>query len=142
MAPPRSHTQRGQALLLILVFVAAFLLVIWAGLTLASAAFLGLDGVRSDTRNTYALDAGIAYGLEAIDTKHGNGCNAPATTTLTLSYPSGPITVNVAIAKGSPCRGVGATFNLTATASGTARTLTAQVTQGLAGMGIDWESFQ
>jgi len=44
--------KRGQALLIILVFVAAFLLVLWAGLSLASSAFLGLGSTRADTRTT------------------------------------------------------------------------------------------
>jgi len=44
--PRRLSAQRGQGLLLILAFVAAFLLVVWAALTLASAAFLNLNGTR------------------------------------------------------------------------------------------------
>jgi hypothetical protein len=134
--------QRGQALLIVLAFVAAFLLIIWAALSLASAALLGQNSVRTDTRETYALDDGVAWGMQAIDVKHGNGCNAPKTATLTLNYPSGPVTVNVAITKGTPCKGAGATFNMVVTASGTARSLTAQMTQGAGGMVIDWESFQ
>jgi len=51
--------ERGQALLVVLVFLAAFLLITWAGLTLASGAFLGLNAVRTDARTTYALDAGL-----------------------------------------------------------------------------------
>ena len=67
-----SAGQRGQALLVVLVFLAAFLLITWAGLSLASAAFLGLNTVRTDARTTYALDAGLAYAMYAIDTKNGN----------------------------------------------------------------------
>jgi len=141
MHSPRRR-QRGQALLLVLIFVAAFLLVLWAGLSLASAAFLGLGGVRSDTRTTYALDAGVAYAMQVIDDKSGNGCNAPKASSLTLNYPSGPITVNVGIAKGNPCHGNGATWNLTITASGTGRTLKALVTQGATAAAITWEAYQ
>mgnify|MGYP001796413643 FL=1 len=38
----RRKGQQGQALLLILVFIAAFLLIVWAGPPLASAGFLAL----------------------------------------------------------------------------------------------------
>jgi hypothetical protein len=134
--------ERGQALLVVLVFLAAFLLITWAGLSLASAAFLGLNTVRTDARTTYALDAGLAYAMYAIDTKNGNGCNAPKTSSLTLNYPAGAITLNVGIAKGNPCNGNGATWNVTVTASGTNRTLTALVTELNAKPLVTWESIQ
>ena len=137
----RRH-QRGQALLIVLIFIAAFLLLLWAGLSLASSAFLGLGGVRSDTRTTYALDAGVAYAMQAIDEKNGNGCNAPKTSTVTLNYPTGPITVSVGIAKGNPCHGNGATWNVTVTATGTSRTLKALITQGATASAITWEAYQ
>ncbi len=140
---PRSLArQRGQALLVVLAFVAAFLLLVWAALTLASAAFLGLGNVRADTRTTYALDAGVAYAMQVIDDKNGNGCNAPRTSTLTLNYPSGPITVNVGIRKGIQCHGNGATWNVTVTASGTNRSLTALITEVGTSSVVTWESFQ
>jgi len=140
---PRSlGRQRGQALLVVLAFVAAFLLLVWAALTIASAAFLGLGTVRADTRTTYALDAGIAYAMQVIDDKNGNGCNAPRTSTLTLNYPSGPITVNVGIRKGSLCHGNGATWNITVTASGTNRSLTALITEVSTSSVVTWESYQ
>ena len=134
--------QRGQALLVVLGFVAAFLLLVWAALTLASAAFLGLGTVRADTRTTYALDAGIAYAMQVIDDKNGNGCNAPRTSTVTLNYPSGPITVNVGIRKGVPCHGNGATWNITVTATGTNRSVTALITEVNASSVVTWESYQ
>ena len=140
---PRSlGRQRGQALLVVLAFVAAFLLLVWAALTIASAAFLGLGTVRADTRTTYALDAGIAYAMQVIDDKNGNGCNAPRTNTLTLNYPSGPITVNVGIRKGSLCHGNGATWNITVTATGTNRSLTALITEVTTSSVVTWESYQ
>jgi hypothetical protein len=140
---PRSlGRQRGQALLVVLAFVAAFLLLVWAALTIASAAFLGLGTVRADTRTTYALDAGIAYAMQVIDDKNGNGCNAPRTSTVTLNYPSGPITVNVGIRKGSLCHGNGATWNITVTASGTNRSLTALITEVTTSSVVTWESYQ
>lgn len=142
MRPTRRMDQRGQALVIVLVFIAAFLLIIWAALSLASGALLNQNSVRSDTRETYALDAGLAFGMEAVDAKHGNGCNAPGNSNFTLNYPSGPITVTVMTTKGNPCHGVGATFNVTVTATGTSRTLTAQMSQGTSAMAINWESFQ
>jgi uncharacterized protein (DUF2141 family) len=142
MADRAIRSQRGQALLVILVFVAAFLLILWAGLTLASASFLGLSSVRADTRETYALDAGLAYAIRVIDDKNGNGCNAPKTSAPVLNYPSGAITVNVGIAKGNPCHGNGATWTVTVTATGSSRTLTALVTQGATASAVTWESIQ
>jgi type II secretory pathway component PulK len=143
MRRARLQRQRGQALLIVLAFVAAFLLIIWAALSLESGALLGQNSVRADTRETYALDAGVAWAMEAIDEKHGNGCNAPGTTTLTLTYPSGNVSVNVAITKGNPCHGAGASFNLTVTATGTSRRLNALMSEGNNnGMSIVWEAFQ
>ena len=134
--------QRGQALLIVLAFVAAFLLILWAGLTLASSAFLGLGTVNADTRSTYALDAGLAYAMQVIDDKNGNGCNAPKTSSLNLPYASGAITVSVGIQKGNPCHGNGATWNVTITATGTNRTLTALVTSNNNSSVVTWESIQ
>ena len=134
--------QRGQALLVVLAFVAAFLLVVWAALTLASTAFLGLGKVHADTRTTYALDDGLSYAMQVIDDKNGNGCNAPKTSTLTLNYATGAITVNVGISKGNPCHGNGATWNVTVTATGTNRTLTALITEVGTSSVVTWESFQ
>jgi hypothetical protein len=142
LMPRRLARQRGQALLVVLAFVAAFLLLVWAALTLASAAFLGLGTVRADTRTTYALDAGVAYAMQVIDDKNGNGCNAPRTSTLTLNYPSGPITVTVGIRKGAQCHGNGATWNVTVTATGTNRSLTALITEVNTSSVVTWESFQ
>jgi hypothetical protein len=142
MTAIKRRAERGQALLIVLIFVAAFLLVLWAGLSLASSAFLGLGSVQADTRSTYALDAGVAYAMQVIDDKNGNGCNAPKASSLTLNYPSGPVTVGVAIAKGNPCHGNGATWTVVITASGTSRTLKAFITQGATAAAISWEAYQ
>jgi hypothetical protein len=141
MRPPR-RGQHGQALLIVMTFVAAFLLVVAAALTLASSAFLGLADVKADTRTTYALDAGLAYGMQVIDDKNGNGCNAPRTSALTLNYPSGAITVTTTIRKGNPCHGNGASWNLTITATGTARSLTALVKEVGGTAIVSWEAYQ
>lgn len=139
----RRPAQAGQALVLVLVFVAAFLLVTWAGLTLAASSFLDLSSVQADTRMTEALDAGLAYGMEALDLKRGNGCNAPAVAgPLVLNYPSGAITVNLTITKGSQCKGNGANFNFHVSSPGTTHTLDANVTQLNNVMVISWEQFQ
>lgn len=139
----RQRGQRGQALLLVLVFVAAFLLLTWAGLTLASSAFLDLSSVQADTRGTEALDAGLAYGMEVLDLKNGNGCNAPGVPgPLVLNYPSGAITVNITITKGTPCKGNGANFSFHVSSPSTTHTLDALVTQSNGAMVITWEQFQ
>lgn len=142
MPTNRLLRQRGQALLVILAFVAAFLLIAWAALTLASAGFLGSNAVRADTRTTYALDAGLAYSMQVIDDKNGNGCNAPRTSTFALNYPTGNITVTVAIRKGAQCHGNGATWNITVNVTGTSRTLTALVTEVNGASTVTWEAFQ
>lgn len=142
MPSKRLVRQSGQALLLVLAFVAAFLLIVWAALTLASAGFLGLSTVRADTRSTYALDAGLAYAMQVIDEKNGNGCNAPKTSTFPLNYATGAITVTVGIKKGSLCHGNGATWNVTVNVTGTSRTLTALITQVSGSSTVTWESFQ
>ena len=136
---------RGQALLVVLLFLAVFLLVIWASLTLAGGALLGQASVSADTRETYALDAGVAWGIEAIDLRKGNGCNAPNPANLVLTYPNQTITVSVTVTKPSPCKnGAGANFDLTVTATGTTKTLKAHIVDingnGIAG--ITWESYQ
>ncbi len=139
----RRQRQRGQALLLVLVFVAAFLLLTWAGLTLAAASFLDLSSVQADTRATVALDAGLAYGMETLDLKNGNGCNAPKVPApLVLNYPSGPITVNITVTKGNPCKGIGANFTFHVSSPSTSHTLDALVTQTGTVMVITWEHFQ
>src|SRR2546425_8498586 len=97
------HRQRGQALLIVLAFVAAFLLILWAGLTLASSAFLGLGTVHADTRSTYALDAGLAYAMQVIDDTNGNGWTAPKPSGLTLNYPTAAITASAGSHMGNPC---------------------------------------
>src|SRR5918911_3716217 len=119
--------QAGQALLLVLVFLAAFLILVWAALTLAGTSFLGLSAVQSDTRITYALDAGLDYAIKAIDLKNGNGCNAPKTVgPLVLNYPSGNISVSASISKPTPCHVGGfATYTLTVSSPATGRTLKA-----------------
>lgn len=142
IGPSRLNRQRGQALLVVLAFVAVFLLIVWAALALASAAFLSVNSVRADTRNTYALDAGLAYGMEVIDDKNGNGCNAPGTSNLTLTYPNASIVVTTKITKGHPCHGNGASWNLTITANSTSRSLAALVTEVNGTSVVTWEAFQ
>ncbi|HSO92964.1 MAG TPA: hypothetical protein VLS53_00655, partial [Candidatus Dormibacteraeota bacterium] len=93
--------QRGQALLVVLVFIAAFLLLLWAALTLASAAFLGLGSVRADTRNTYALDAGVEYAIQLEDgATKALGCTNDLGQRLTL----GSVTVNVDVTAAPGCK--------------------------------------
>jgi hypothetical protein len=138
--------QRGQGLLLVLAFVAVFLLIVWAALTLASAAFLNLSGVRSDTQHTYALDAGLAYAIEVNDSAAmGTGCNPLTPPNLLLNYGSTTITVTVTITPVIGCK-PGKPSYLVNVQAGTGRTLNAQISSSNAGKKaswvINWEAFQ
>lgn len=139
--------KRGQALLIVLVFVAAFLLLISAALWLASGAFLGLASVKSDTRSTYALDAGLAYSIEINDAAaKGTGCNPTPATNFPLSYGSTTITVTVTITPVAGCKTGKPSYLIQVTASGTGRTLNAQISSSNAGKKaswiVNWEAFQ
>jgi multidrug efflux pump subunit AcrA (membrane-fusion protein) len=139
--------QRGQALLVVLGFVAALLLIVWAALSLASGAFLGQGNVRADTRETYALDAGLAYAIEVNDSAaKGIGCIDTNPPNLTLPYVSGTITVVVAIKAAPGCKVNKPTYNITVAASGTNRPLNAQIVSSNAGKKaswtINWEQYQ
>jgi hypothetical protein len=145
--PRRLTGQRGQGLLLVLTFVAVFLLVVWAALTLASAAFLNLGGVRSDTQHTYALDAGLAYAIEVNDSAaKGAGCNPLTPPNLLLNNGSKTITVTVTITPVVGCKPGKPSYAVIVNASGTSRQLNAQISSSNAGKkatwSIDWEAFQ
>lgn len=147
MTSRKLNGQRGQALLLVLAFVAAFLLIAWAALSLASGAFLSLNSVRSDTRSTYALDAGLAYAIEMEDEKvKGIGCTPDVPQTLSLPYSSGTITVTVSPSPAPGCKTNKPSYLVTVTASGTARRLNAQFSSSNAGKkaswAIDWAAYQ
>ena len=138
--------QRGQALLVVLGFVAALLLIVWAALTLASGAFLDQGKVRADTRTTSALDSGLAYAIEVNDSAaKGAGCS-DTNPSFTLPYSSGTITVFVAIVHAPGCKVNKPTYNITVTASGTNRRLSAQIASSNAGKKatwtINWEQYQ
>lgn len=122
----RRRRQRGQALLVVLAFLAAFMLLVWASLRLASDAFLGLSAVRADTRSTYALDAGVAYGQLYA---HGLGGSCVATfnpPAFALNYPPA-ITVTVTMTRAPGCTNANPAYNVAVTATGTSRKLNAQV---------------
>jgi hypothetical protein len=143
--PRRLAAQRGQGLLLILAFVAAFLLVVWAALTLASAAFLNLNGTRSDTRHTYALDAGLAYAIETNDSAaKGAGCQN-TNGSFPLVYGSTTITVNVTVTAVIGCKTNKPSYTVNVQA-GSGRQLNAQISSSNAGKkaswAINWEAYQ
>jgi hypothetical protein len=139
----RRARQRGQSLLLVLVFVAAFLLLTWAALTLASGAFLSLSSVQADSRNTYALDGGVAYAMDYLDLKKGNGCNRPNPPPFTLTYPNGTaITVTAVITRTKSCGGGAGVWDISVSASSTGRILLAEVTQVAGAWTIASEQFQ
>ncbi len=139
--------QRGQALLVVLGFVAALLLIVWAALTLASGAFLGQGSVRTDTRNTYALDAGLAYAIQVNDSAAGGGGCNNTSGRFTLPYSSGTITVNVTMTAIPGCKPKKPSYNVTVTAPGaTTHQLNAQISSSNAGKkaswAVNWEAFQ
>jgi hypothetical protein len=137
--------QRGQGLLLVLAFVAAFLLVVWAALTLASSGFLSLNGTRSDTQHTYALDAGLAYAIETNDSAaKGTGCRNTSGN-FPLVYGSTTITVSVTVTAVIGCK-VGKPSYAVNVQAGSGRQLNAQISSSNAGKkatwAIDWEAYQ
>jgi hypothetical protein len=143
MAARDRRGQHGQALLVVLVFLAAFMLLIWASLRLASGAFLGLGAVRSDTHTTYALDAGVAYGLEYAHLT-GTTCVAVNPPNFTLNYPPA-ITVTVRMTIPAGCTAANPTYNLLVTATGTTRTVRALIYRSNAGVNpwlVQWEAYQ
>ncbi len=144
--PRRLPSQRGQGLLLVLAFIAVFLLVVWAALTLASAAFLNLSGVRSDTQHTYALDAGLEYAIETNDSAaKGTGCNPTPPTNFPLNYGSTTITVIVTITPVIGCKTGKPSYTVNVS-TGAGRQLNAQISSSNAGKkaswSVDWEAFQ
>jgi hypothetical protein len=142
----RRRRQGGQALLLVLVFLAAFLLLIWAALRLASGAFLRQASVQSDTRETYALDAGIAYGLQYVRAV-GPLCgpfNPPA---FTLNYPTGNVTVTVIMTAPATCTAANPVSDIKVTATGISRILRAELVQNPPGGAgnpwmVRWQAYQ
>lgn len=147
MRRPPLAQQRGQALLIVLAFVAAFLLIISAALWLASGAFLSLTSVKADTRNTYALDAGLAYAIETNDSAaKGTGCKAVTPPNLTLSYGSTTITVMVTTTPVVGCKTGKPSYLVNVRASSTTRQLNAQISSSSAGKKaswlVNWEAYQ
>ena len=146
MTPRRLPGQRGQGLLLVLAFVAVFLLVVWAALTLASAAFLNLTGVRSDTQHTYALDAGLAFAIGTNDSAaKGTGCGKTSGS-FPLAYGATTITVTATSTPVVGCKTGKPSYTVLVRASGTSRQLNAQISSSNAGKKaswvINWEAFQ
>ena len=146
---PRVRRQRGQALLLVLGFVAAFLLLVWAALSLASSGFLVLTNVRADTRTTYALDTGLAFAMELEDDKFkGLGCTSDLNKQFTLLYASGNITVTLNVTPSAGCKTGKPTYDIQVTlpASVSTRSLSAQIHSSNAGKKgswlVIWEQYQ
>jgi|GEM_PF-3177535 len=139
--------QRGQALLVVLAFLAAFLLIIWAALTLASAGFLGLGSIEADTRDTYALDAGVAFAIENEDAKlKAVGCAPDPQWQFPLNYSSGTITMTVQATATPGCKTGKPSYTVNVTATGTSRQLNAQISSSNAGKKgswtIAWQAYQ
>lgn len=146
---PRVRRQRGQALLLVLVFVAAFLLLVWAALKLASSGFLALTSVQADTRATYAFDAGLAFAIELEDEKFKPlGCTPDLNKTFSLPYASGSITVTINVNPAPGCKAPKPTYDVQVTVPVTVSThsLTAEFASANAGKkgswSVNWEQYQ
>lgn len=143
MTTRRRRPQRGQALLVVMVFLAAFMVLIWASLRLASDAFLGLGAVRTDTHTTYALDAGVAYGLEYAHLT-GTTCVAVNPPNFLFNYPPA-ITVTVQMTIPAGCNVGNQMYNLRVTATGTTRIVQAQIYRSNVGPNpwfVRWEAYQ
>jgi hypothetical protein len=141
----RMRGQNGQALLVVLVFLAAFMVLIWASLRLASDAFLGLGAVRTDTHVTYALDAGVAYGLEYAHLT-ATICQPvnPPPPNFALNYPPA-ITVTVTMTVPAGCNAGNQMYNVRVTATGTSRIVQAQIYRSNVGPNpwfVRWEAYQ
>jgi len=109
--------QRGQALLIVLAFLAAFTVILWAAAFYASGSFAVQRGVAADSRATYAVDAAMQWGLAYIR------LNALTCTSGTVSpaIPSPGPAVNgypatVSITPDPSCTTNTRVFNLTASA--------------------------
>jgi hypothetical protein len=138
---PHDH-QRGQALLLVLVFVAAYLLLVWSALKLASGAFLSLSSVQADTMSTYALDNGLSYGLEYMRL-NPTPCGPLVAPALVLPYAK-PVTVNVTFTPNGICfPGFVVWYDVVVSATGTSRTIQAGLMQWAGGPWmVAYEAFQ
>jgi hypothetical protein len=141
----RRRGQRGQGLLLVLVFLAAFLVLIAASLRLASGSFLRQSSVVADTRETYALDAGVAYAMEyaRLTARFCPSFNPPA---LTLNYPTGNVTVTVAMTAPATCSNANPVTDVRVTATGTPRSVRARLIQNPPGGAnpwtVAWQAYQ
>ncbi len=135
--------QRGQALLLVLTFVAAFLVLIWASLTLASSAFLNLSAVQADSRHTYALDAGVDFFVEIARNTAGNPCPKAISGSFTLAYATTSETVTATKTGAGPgCSKPAPVLDFTVTSSSTSRTLNAEVALVGGAWAVNWVSYQ
>jgi hypothetical protein len=110
-------SRRGQALLIVLAFIAAFALILWATAFFASGSFLAQRSAVSDTKATYTVDATLQWGLAYVR------LNPPACTSgsLTPAIPSpGPAvngyTPTLAITPDGTCTPGAPVFNLVAAA--------------------------
>ena len=134
--------QNGQALLVILIFLAAFLLLLWAGLSLASAAFLGLGSVRADTADTYALDAGVAYAIQLADST----AKPVACTNSSGQLVLGAVTINVVVTPIPSCKIAKPSYTVQVLNAAGGRSLSAQISSSNAGKKsswtVAWEAYQ
>jgi hypothetical protein len=122
----RRNGQRGQALLIVLTFIATFALILGSAALFVSGSFKAQGGVVADTKATYAVDAALQWGLAYIRI---NSLTCAAGT-VSPPIPSPGPTVNgyaatVTISPDASCTVGAPVFNLTAQAG--SRTGQAQV---------------
>jgi len=138
----RGDRQRGQALLLVLAFLAVFLVFAWAALALASGSFLGLSSVQADTKSTYALDAGVDFGIQYV--KGITPCASPVPAPPVLTVGSTTVSLTISVAAG--CKTPAPVYDLLVTASGTWRKHQAEIAQVKVGATklwtVNWETYQ
>jgi hypothetical protein len=140
----RYRRQSGQALLYVMAFLAAFLLITWAGARLVSEAFISSNGVQQDSRSTYALDAGVAYSIGYVRNLAGNLCPPAALPpSVNLNYGASTTTITVlSITAGNGCNNAAPVLDLTIKASGTTRQLLAEIARNGGSWAVSWEAYQ
>jgi hypothetical protein len=115
----RRDGQRGQALLIVLTFIATFALILWAAAFFVSGSFKAQGGVVADTKATYAVDAALQWGLGYV--RLNSLTCAAATPPITPAIPSpGPVvngySATVTISADATCQPGARVFNLSAQA--------------------------
>ncbi len=114
-----THTsrQRGQALLIVLSFIAVFTLILWAAAFYASGSFKAQRNVIQDTQATYAADAGLQWALAYVRLNIPPCSSGPLNVPVPTPGPSvNGYSVTVTITPDPSCKPNSEVYNLTASA--------------------------